>query len=176
MLNGTGIAQLPHMLFYGPPGTGKTSTILALARELFGCAQSRMKQIFRRTDLMEQPSSQAGSYADEGIGAQCLRRARYQCRPREDQELCQGRDQPTLIVIYALLSLCSAMLRMSGAQRLSVSAVQDHHPRRGRLDDPGRTIGAQKDHGDVLENYQVLPRLQLRDTVRSESSSDVKDA
>ncbi|KAI9630354.1 hypothetical protein KEM48_014080 [Puccinia striiformis f. sp. tritici PST-130] len=27
---------LPHMLFYGPPGTGKTSTILALARDLFG--------------------------------------------------------------------------------------------------------------------------------------------
>jgi replication factor C subunit 2/4 len=24
------------LLFYGPPGTGKTSTILALARELFG--------------------------------------------------------------------------------------------------------------------------------------------
>ncbi|KAH6919086.1 replication factor C [Coprinopsis sp. MPI-PUGE-AT-0042] len=29
-------ANLPHMLFYGPPGTGKTSTILALARELYG--------------------------------------------------------------------------------------------------------------------------------------------
>ncbi|KAJ3554786.1 hypothetical protein NM688_g2930 [Phlebia brevispora] len=28
--------NLPHMLFYGPPGTGKTSTILALARQLFG--------------------------------------------------------------------------------------------------------------------------------------------
>ncbi|CAH1766868.1 14995_t:CDS:2, partial [Entrophospora sp. SA101] len=28
--------NLPHMLFYGPPGTGKTSTILALAHELFG--------------------------------------------------------------------------------------------------------------------------------------------
>ncbi|CAG8531272.1 2195_t:CDS:10, partial [Ambispora leptoticha] len=27
--------NLPHMLFYGPPGTGKTSTILALARELY---------------------------------------------------------------------------------------------------------------------------------------------
>ena len=27
---------LPHLLFYGPPGTGKTSTILALARDLFG--------------------------------------------------------------------------------------------------------------------------------------------
>lgn len=29
-------ANLPHMLFYGPPGTGKTSTILALARQLYG--------------------------------------------------------------------------------------------------------------------------------------------
>lgn len=29
-------SQLPHLLFYGPPGTGKTSTILALARDLFG--------------------------------------------------------------------------------------------------------------------------------------------
>lgn len=27
---------LPHLLFYGPPGTGKTTTILALANELFG--------------------------------------------------------------------------------------------------------------------------------------------
>jgi replication factor C subunit 2/4 len=29
-------SNLPHMLFYGPPGTGKTSTILALAKELYG--------------------------------------------------------------------------------------------------------------------------------------------
>ena len=28
--------QIPHLLFYGPPGTGKTSTILAVARDLFG--------------------------------------------------------------------------------------------------------------------------------------------
>ncbi|KNE54459.1 hypothetical protein AMAG_00433 [Allomyces macrogynus ATCC 38327] len=28
--------NLPHLLFYGPPGTGKTSTILALAKELYG--------------------------------------------------------------------------------------------------------------------------------------------
>ena len=28
--------QVPHLMFYGPPGTGKTSTILALAKELFG--------------------------------------------------------------------------------------------------------------------------------------------
>lgn len=29
-------ANLPHMLFYGSPGTGKTSTILALAMQLYG--------------------------------------------------------------------------------------------------------------------------------------------
>lgn len=27
---------LPHLLFYGPPGTGKTSTITAVAKELYG--------------------------------------------------------------------------------------------------------------------------------------------
>ena len=28
--------QLPNLLLHGPPGTGKTSTILAIARDLFG--------------------------------------------------------------------------------------------------------------------------------------------
>jgi replication factor C subunit 3/5 len=28
--------QLPHMLFYGPPGTGKTSTVLCVARKIYG--------------------------------------------------------------------------------------------------------------------------------------------
>ena len=28
--------ELPHLLFFGPPGTGKTSTILAIAMQLFG--------------------------------------------------------------------------------------------------------------------------------------------
>ena len=29
-------ADIPNLLFYGPPGTGKTSTIIALAKEMFG--------------------------------------------------------------------------------------------------------------------------------------------
>jgi hypothetical protein len=34
---------MQHLLFYGPPGTGKTSTILALARDLFGYAASWLR-------------------------------------------------------------------------------------------------------------------------------------
>lgn len=33
--------RVPHMLFYGPPGTGKTTTILAIARELYGAQNLR---------------------------------------------------------------------------------------------------------------------------------------
>ncbi|OAA57542.1 DNA replication factor c subunit [Niveomyces insectorum RCEF 264] len=33
--------RLPHLLLYGPPGTGKTSTILALARRIYGAANLR---------------------------------------------------------------------------------------------------------------------------------------
>jgi replication factor C subunit 3/5 len=34
--------RLPHLLFYGPPGTGKTSTILALARRIYGANMRQM--------------------------------------------------------------------------------------------------------------------------------------
>ncbi|XP_059630715.1 replication factor C subunit 3 isoform X2 [Cornus florida] len=34
--------KLPHLLLYGPPGTGKTSTILALARKLYGSQMHNM--------------------------------------------------------------------------------------------------------------------------------------
>ncbi|XP_047326966.1 replication factor C subunit 3 [Impatiens glandulifera] len=34
--------KLPHLLLYGPPGTGKTSTILAVARKLYGSQMSNM--------------------------------------------------------------------------------------------------------------------------------------
>ncbi len=32
--------QLPHLLFYGPPGTGKTSTIVSMARDMYGRSNS----------------------------------------------------------------------------------------------------------------------------------------
>jgi replication factor C subunit 3/5 len=37
----TRLQRLPHLLLYGPPGTGKTSTILALARRIYGAKNMR---------------------------------------------------------------------------------------------------------------------------------------
>ena len=34
--------RLPHLLFYGPPGTGKTTTVLAIARQLYGSSMQSM--------------------------------------------------------------------------------------------------------------------------------------
>lgn len=34
--------RLPHLLLYGPPGTGKTSTILAVARKMYGSSYQNM--------------------------------------------------------------------------------------------------------------------------------------
>ena len=34
--------RLPHLLLYGPPGTGKTSTILAVARQIYGPAMATL--------------------------------------------------------------------------------------------------------------------------------------
>ncbi|GAA5914188.1 hypothetical protein JCM6882_004745, partial [Rhodosporidiobolus microsporus] len=35
--------RVPHLLFYGPPGTGKTSTILAVARKIYGGTPGGMR-------------------------------------------------------------------------------------------------------------------------------------
>ena len=72
-------ANLPHMLFYGPPGTGKTSTVLALAKQLYGpeLVKSRVLELnasdergisivrekvkdFARMQLSNPPSGPAG--------------------------------------------------------------------------------------------------------------------
>jgi replication factor C subunit 3/5 len=34
--------KFPHVLFYGPPGTGKTSTILAVAKQMYGTSLRSM--------------------------------------------------------------------------------------------------------------------------------------
>jgi replication factor C subunit 3/5 len=42
--------KLPHLLFYGPPGTGKTSTILAVAKEMYGKSFASMSLELNASD------------------------------------------------------------------------------------------------------------------------------
>jgi DNA polymerase III delta prime subunit len=52
--------RLPHLLFYGPPGTGKTSTILAVARRIYGTD-------YRKQILEVCPSSSTGGNNSDQI-------------------------------------------------------------------------------------------------------------
>lgn len=70
--------NLPHLLFHGPPGTGKTTTILAVARALYG------PDLFRSRILELNASDDRGisvvrekikTFAQGAVGGQ---RARFQ--------------------------------------------------------------------------------------------------
>ena len=72
ILNG----NLPHLLFHGPPGTGKTTTILAVARELYG------PELYRSRILELNASDERGisvvrekvkSFAQGAVGGQKTR-------------------------------------------------------------------------------------------------------
>lgn len=53
--------RLPHLLFYGPPGTGKTSTILAVARRIYG--KNYRKQILEVPPRIPCSCCESGSRA-----------------------------------------------------------------------------------------------------------------
>ncbi|KAG9199668.1 Subunit of heteropentameric Replication factor C (RF-C) [Epicoccum nigrum] len=94
-------SNLPHMLFYGPPGTGKTSTILALAKQLYGpelmksrvlelnASDERGISIVRQKvkDFARQQLSSAPTYnvmtedRDGGEGKMVRYRDKYPCPP-----------------------------------------------------------------------------------------------
>jgi len=68
--------NLPHLLFHGPPGTGKTTTILALARALYG------PDLYRTRTLELNASDDRGisvvrekvkSFAQGAVGVQKVR-------------------------------------------------------------------------------------------------------
>ncbi|KAF1975219.1 replication factor C subunit 2 [Bimuria novae-zelandiae CBS 107.79] len=92
--------NLPHMLFYGPPGTGKTSTILALAKQLYGpeFIKSRVLELnasdergisivrakvkdFARQQLSSAPTHTIPVQDDDGDVKQVRYRDKYPCPP-----------------------------------------------------------------------------------------------
>lgn len=80
--------QLPHMLFYGPPGTGKTSTILALAKSLFGPAlyRSRILELNASDErginiVREKIKDFARAQLSQPSGLDAAYREQYPCPP-----------------------------------------------------------------------------------------------
>ena len=78
---------------------------------------------------------------------------------------------PRLNVVDVWLSPASDVTRFQRRQDISLSTIQAHHPRRGRLDDAGRAIRIEANHGDLLADHPVLSRLQLRHAVPPPLSS-----
>jgi len=72
--------QLPHLLLYGPPGTGKTSTVLALAKELYG------------TDFYRQRILELNASDDRGIAV--VREKIKKFAQRKIAKNPDGRDIP----------------------------------------------------------------------------------
>lgn len=52
--------NLPHLLFYGPPGTGKTSTVLAVAYELYGPPEDTTHSVYNNCVLELNASDERG--------------------------------------------------------------------------------------------------------------------
>ncbi|KAJ5766540.1 uncharacterized protein N7511_004156 [Penicillium nucicola] len=81
-------SNLPHMLFYGPPGTGKTSTILALAKSLFGPAlyRSRILELNASDErginiVRVKVKNFARAQLSQPTGLDAAYRAQYPCPP-----------------------------------------------------------------------------------------------
>lgn len=72
--------QVPHLLLYGPPGTGKTSTVLALAKELYG------------TDFYRQRILELNASDDRGIAV--VREKIKKFAQRKIAKNPDGRDIP----------------------------------------------------------------------------------
>ncbi len=53
--------RLPHLLFYGPPGTGKTSTILAVAKQIYAPKEFNSMVLEVTDHVFQQRESCAGA-------------------------------------------------------------------------------------------------------------------
>ena len=124
---------------------GKTTTVLALARALYG------PDLYKSRILELNASDERGisvvrekikGFAQHSVGNQ---KAKY-----VPSGVLSGTQYFSLISVLLL-------------QRIPVPPIQTDCPGRGRHHDPGRPVGPATHHGGVLQSDAVLLDLQLRD-------------
>ena len=87
--------KLPHLLLYGPPGTGKTSTILAVAKELYGPAFAQMTLELNASDgasIARDPAAPALVFFKKAGEPERRRRTRHQTRSTPRSPLLESRS------------------------------------------------------------------------------------
>ena len=109
------------MLFYGPPGTGKTSTILALAKSLFGPAlyRSRILELNASDErgigiVRDKVKNFARAQLSQPTGLDAAYRAQYPCPPFKIIILDEA-DSMTQDAQSALRELLDGMRESAGA-------------------------------------------------------------
>ncbi|KXL41374.1 hypothetical protein M433DRAFT_56982 [Acidomyces richmondensis BFW] len=167
-------ANLPHMLFYGPPGTGKTSTVLALAKQLYGpdLIRSRVLELnasdergisivrekvkdFARMQLSNPPAGPAGEEY----------RKRYPCPPykiivldeadsmTQDAQSALRRTMETYSKITRFCLICNYVTRIidplaSRCSKFRFKSLDEDNAGK-RLEDIGKLEGVMMDDGVI---------------------------
>lgn len=128
--------RLPHLLLYGPPGTGKTSTILAVARQMYGSSMSSMTLELNASD-------------DRGI--EVVRRQVVDFASTKTIFRCRAVQALALAQVARLMMGCC--LQQQG---------QAHCPGRVRCHDQGRPVCAPTRYGpDVLPALHMTSHARL---------------
>ena len=162
-------SDLPNLLFYGPPGTGWTLWWAFKKVELSLQARPAPSWLLLGTSLAQ--STRTGFLSSTPLMREAFRFAEIYIftwkawssmsvsgGKREGQELCTAHSRRKTTWWYWNPK---KKTNLSFLFRRCLSSLQDHHPRRGWLDDQGRSVCLETNHGEVREKHQVLSHLQL---------------